>query len=260
MRSAVFAALLGSSAFVALSALAQAPSPPAGADAPAAAQPAAPPAPAAAPPTIAQPSAPAPAAAAQAIAQGGPADLCKELLAYAEKKAVEPPKPPAGQAAAPAAAPAPAQPAAAAQQPPAQQQPAAAPQGGAGQQAAATPRADGPATGTQGGGSVDRSTSANVASQQSAAPVSPATPGAAPEPAASAHAASSGAAQTTADGPGGEVKLPGGATLQQVRDTTGGGDRQACRDAAQKMRRAGADLPAALIALAAYDPSVAKKQ
>jgi hypothetical protein len=44
-----------------------------------------------------------------------------------------------------------------------------------------------------------------------------------------------------------------------VRDLAGGGDRQACRDGAQKMRRAGADMPAPLLALAAYEPDPAKR-
>jgi hypothetical protein len=49
-------------------------------------------------------------------------------------------------------------------------------------------------------------------------------------------------------------------TLQLVRDSAQGANRLACRDAAQKMRRAGADMPAALIALAAYEPDAAKRQ
>ena len=48
--------------------------------------------------------------------------------------------------------------------------------------------------------------------------------------------------------------------MQQVRDLAGGGDRQACRDMTQELRRAGADLPAALIALAAYEPDPAKRR
>jgi hypothetical protein len=78
MRSAFLAALFGSTALIAASAIAQT-TPPAGSDQqPAAAQPATP---AQATPASAQP---APASAAQA-AQAGPADLCQELLAYAEK-------------------------------------------------------------------------------------------------------------------------------------------------------------------------------
>jgi hypothetical protein len=49
-------------------------------------------------------------------------------------------------------------------------------------------------------------------------------------------------------------------TLQQLRDTAQGADLQACRDSAQKLRRAGADMPAALIALAAYEPDASKRQ
>src|SRR5215218_6448926 len=110
MRGALFAALLGSSALIAISAaLAQTspPQPPASAEQPAAQAPAAQPAAPASPAPAAQ-SAPAPAAAQTA---SGPADLCKELVAYAERKAAEPPKPAPGQPAAPAQAQAPAQPA-----------------------------------------------------------------------------------------------------------------------------------------------------
>ena len=104
MRGALFAALLGTSALIAVSAAAQTSPPQPPADQPAT-QGQAP---------AAQPAAPVPAAAAAAPpaaqAASGPADLCKELLAYAEKKAAEPPKPAPGQAAAPAQAQAPAQP------------------------------------------------------------------------------------------------------------------------------------------------------
>ena len=69
-----------------------------------------------------------------------------------------------------------------------------------------------------------------------------------------------GGAPAAQAGPSGDTKLAEGVTLQQVRDTTGGGDRQACRDSAQKLRRAGADMPAPLLALAAYEPDPAKRQ
>src|SRR5829696_3043136 len=243
MRSALFAALLGTSALIAVSAVAQTSPPPAPADQPAT-QGQAP---------AAQPAAPVPAAASAppaAQAASGPADLCKELLAYAEKKAAEPPKPAPGQAAAPAQPPAPPQPAPAA--------------GGSQQQAsAAPPRVDGQSTGTQGGGSQGPSTSTNTTAQPAAPPTAPVATGAAPEAASSPHASGSGSAggaPAAPAGPWGDTKLAGDTTLQQVRDTTGGGDRQACRDSAQKLRRAGADMPAPLLALAAYEPDPAKRQ
>jgi hypothetical protein len=43
-------------------------------------------------------------------------------------------------------------------------------------------------------------------------------------------------------------------TIEQIRAAVQNRDWAACRDAAQKMRRAGADMPATLIALAALDP------
>src|SRR4051795_775989 len=92
MRSALFSALLGTSALIAVAAAAQTSPPPA--DQPATQAPATQPAP----------------AAPAAQAASGAADLCKELLAYAERKAAEPPKPAPGQLAAPAQAQAPAKP------------------------------------------------------------------------------------------------------------------------------------------------------
>lgn len=166
----------------------------------------------------------------EAQSQAGPADLCHELLAYADKKASEASKPSAGQqASTPAAAP--------------------------------LPRRDARESGTQGGGSVGPSSSADTSTQASAPPTLPVAPGASPEPATSPYASqSSGTAQTGGAEKPEEVKLAGGMALQQVRDTANGGDRQACRDTAQKLRHAGADLPAALIALAAYEPDPAKRQ
>ena len=202
MRNAVFAILFGSSALVSATALAQT-------------------------------TTGAGSGAATPQAQSGPADLCQELLAYAEKKAAEPPKEAQAQAPTPAAAP--------------------------------LPRTEGKGTGTQGGGSVDQSASRDTSSQGSAPPTTPATPGAASEPATSSHA-SEGSGQTSGATPPGapvpkeEFKLAGGVPLQQVQDTVKGGDRQACRDATQKLRRAGADLPAGLIALAAYEPDPAKRK
>lgn len=184
-------------------------------------------------PVFAQTAPSADAQAANAQPQSGPADLCRELLAYAEKKASEPSQAQAGQAPAAAGAP--------------------------------LPRADAQGTGRQGGGSVDQSSSAGTQSQPAAPTTTPATPGAAPEAAASAHAtgASSGGAGASPAGStdsSGQFKLAGDIALQQVRDTVKGGDRQACRDATQKMRRAGGDLPAPLIALAAYEPDPTKRK
>ena len=183
MRSRIVALLSGSSALIAVSALAQTPTP-----------------------------SPDPSAAA-AQSESGAADLCQELLAYAEKKASEPPKPSAVQTSAPAAA--------------------------------GLPRANGRATGTQGGGSVSPDSSANVSAQAAVPPTAPVSSGAAPEAAASPHASGSS---------------DGGIPLQQVRDTAKGNDRQACRETVQSLRHAGADLPAALIALAAYEPDPEKRR
>src|SRR5205085_5334695 len=101
MHRTLIAALLSSSALLAvLPAAAQtSPAPQGGSEAPAQASPAQPAAPAAAAPQATA----APGAQPASQAASGAADLCKELLAYAEKKAAEPPKPAPGQAAAPAA-------------------------------------------------------------------------------------------------------------------------------------------------------------
>lgn len=142
-----------------------------------------------------------------------PADLCRELLAYAEKKAAEPPKE--------------------------EKSAQAGRQGGL--------RNDNHGSGTQGGGSSNSSTSSDTSEQKSAAPAAPVSTGAAAEAASSGHAAGQAGNNS---GP----TLAGGVTIQQVRETSGRGDRQACRETAQIMRRAGADMPAALLALAAYEP------
>src|SRR5690606_26207736 len=94
----------------------------------------------------------------------GAADLCQELLAYAEKKAAEPPKDGGGAQAAtlPAAPP---------------------------------PRRDDAGSGTQGGGSVGPSASADTSSQEGAPTTVPVAPGAASEPATSPHA-SEGSSET----------------------------------------------------------------
>jgi hypothetical protein len=157
---------------------------------------------------------------------GGAADLCKELLAYAEKKASEPPK---EQARAPAGAPA--------------------------------PRSDGQGTGTQGGGSVSAETSKDTSSQSSAPTTAPVSTGAAPEATSSPHATDGkdNAQGSARAGAKDEYELAGGVTLRQVRETAAGSDRQSCRAAAQVMRRAGGDLPAELLALAAYEPDPAKR-
>ena len=171
--------------------------------------------------------------ASQQTAQSGPADLCHELLAFAEKSATEQQKGDGqGQAAAPSGAP--------------------------------PPRSDTHMSGTQGGGSVSGSSSGNTSAQSSAPPTAPVSPGAAPEAASSPHATDNakaeGATQPGANESPESVKLAGGVTLQQVRETAQKGDRQACRDTTQKMRRAGGKLPADLLALAAYEPDPAKRK
>jgi hypothetical protein len=165
---------------------------------------------------------------------GGAADLCKELLAYADRKAKEPPKAQQSQAPGPANAP--------------------------------PPRKDGNQTGTQGGGSVSSSSSNDTSSQGGSAPTTaPTSSGAAPEAASSPHATdgSQGGQNATPEGapvPDEEFKLAGGVTVGKVREVAGAGERQACRDLAQTVRRAGGDLPAPLIALAAYEPDPAKRK
>lgn len=176
-------------------------------------------------PVIAQPSSP--------PQQSGPADLCQALVGYAEMKLKEPPKQEQGQAASPSSAP--------------------------------KPRGDGNSTGTQGGGSVDHSSSSNTSNQSSAPTTAPVASGAAPEAASSPHATdgtSDGQGATPAGAPVGasEFELAGGISVQQVRVLAKNGDRQACRDTAQTIRRAGADMPAELIALAAYEPDPAKRK
>jgi hypothetical protein len=180
-------------------------------------------------PTAAQPAASPPSAGQS---NGGAADLCRELLSFAEQQVAKPKKEEQAQASR--------------------------------SSDAAAPRQDGQGTGTQGGGSVDKSSS-NDTSEQAAAPAqTPVSPGAAPEPATSGHATNgktqgSGASDAGASTPADQFKLAGEVTLQQVREVSNG-DRQACRDMAQKLRRAGAEMPAALIALAAYEPDPAKRQ
>jgi hypothetical protein len=177
----------------------------------------------------------APAAMAQDMAaqQGRSADLCRELLAFAEKKAGEPPKQAQAQAAAPSGAPA--------------------------------PRADGQSSGTQGGGSVAGGASKDTSAQSSAPTTAPASSGAAPEAASSPHASDGqnngkGETQAGAGGAKEDFKFAGGVPLTQVRETTQQGDRQTCRDLAQKVRRAGGEMPAELLALAAYEPDPAKRK
>ena len=179
-------------------------------------------------------------AATAGLAQTGPtrgdsgaANLCQELLAYAEEKAAEPPGDSGGQAASPAAAP--------------------------------LSRSDSPQSGTQGGGSVGPSSSSDTSSQTAAPPTTPVEPGANSAPAVSPHAtdpsqAGQGASAPGAAGPDEAFKLAGGITVQQVRELVEADNRQNCREAAQTMRRAGADLPAGLIALSAYEPDAANRQ
>lgn len=150
-------------------------------------------------------------AGAVSAQQSGPANLCQELLAFAEKEASKPKETENKQ-----------------------QEPIA--------------RTDNRSPGTQGGGSTNSTSSSGTASQKDAAPTAPVSSGAAPE------ASTSGHSTDQSSEPGGPNDLGGGVSVQQVRDVAGRGDRQACRDTAQKMRRAGAEMPAALIALAAYEP------
>lgn len=163
----------------------------------------------------------------------GAADLCQELLAYAEKKAAEPPKDGS------------------------RDQAAALP-------AAPPPRRDDAGSGTQGGGSVGPSSSADTSSQGGAPTTTPIAPGAASEPATSPHASDGSSEPAGASRPGtaenaAEFSLGAGITLSRVRETAERNDRQACRDVARTLRRAGVDLPAGLIALAAYEPDPAKR-
>jgi hypothetical protein len=202
MRSAPLAALLGASAFLAVSAIAQTND--------------------AAPTTS-------PAHTPTAAPTSGPANLCQELFAYAEETATEPPtSAPADQA------------------------------------STMSLRSEGDDTGTQGGGSVDASTSTDTSSQEGAPPTAPVATGAAPEAASSPHASDS--ARAPGASPAGTAERPGvftfagGVTLQQLRAVADSGDRQACRRMAQGLRRAGADMPAELIALAAHEPDPEKRQ
>lgn len=171
--------------------------------------------------------------AAPASDGAGAADLCQELLAYAEKKAAEPPKDGGGdQAAGLAAAP-----------------PRATTLRGRGRKAADPP---------------DRGSSADTSSQEGAPTTTPVAPGAASEPATSPHASDSSSEAAGSSRPGtgenaAEFSLGAGITLSRVRETAERNDRQACRDVAQTLRRAGTDLPAGLIALSAYEPDPAKR-
>jgi hypothetical protein len=168
-----------------------------------------------------------------AAQQGAPADLCRELLAFAEKKASEPPKQAQAQAAAPSGAPA--------------------------------PRADAQSSGTQGGGSVAGGASKDTSAQSSAPTTAPTSSGAAPEAASSPHASdgqnnAKGETQAGAGGAKEAFNFAGDVPFKQVRETVQQADRQACRDLVQKVRRAGGEMPADLLALAAYEPDPAKRK
>lgn len=168
----------------------------------------------------------------------GPADLCAELIAFAEKE-VAAKRSPEGK----------------------QQNPQA------GQSAnLPAPRTEEPGTGRQGAGSADGKTSSETGGQTAAPPTTPVSPGAAPEAAASPHATdkSSSAPGATPEGatevPPEKFELAQGVTLEQLRGVVKAGDRKSCRDAAQKLRRAGVAMPATLLALAALEPRPAKAQ
>jgi len=105
-------------------------------------------------------------------------------------------------------------------------------------------RRDGQGTGTQGGGSVSSESSSNDRQQADAPANAPASSSAAPEPATSPHASSDATTPL-----GGEEKWRRPDHLYAVAR---GGDIPACRKATQDLRRGGVDLPASLIALAAY--------
>lgn len=176
----------------------------------------------------------------------GAADLCAELLGYAEKKLADARQ---GQQNGQ-------QTGAGAQNgssgtPPAQN-PGGALKGGnpPTESHADAPRQDSQQSGTQGGGNTSGTSSSNTANQPAAPATAPTTTGAASEAATSPHATDQTTkVQTSAN----EVA---GVSVDDIRGAAGRSDRGACRAAAQKMRRAGADMPASLIALAALDPTI----
>ena len=161
-------------------------------------------------------------AAQQQGARGAPANICHELVAFLQPK-------PQTQSASPQAAGQPAQ-----------------GQGAPAPQAAGQPNQPPQAAGQSG--------SAQQASGQSG--VGPE----APKPNAPQQASGSNAPQTS----GQSAPVPQGSaqstpaetavTLEQAQAMAEANDVQGCRDAAQRMRRAGVALPPALIALAALDP------
>lgn len=146
--------------------------------------------------------------------QAGPANLCQELLAFAEKAAAEA-------------------------------------RGSSGETKETTtlvPRQDGEGAGRQGGGSVSTSSSNDTSEQADAPTTSPAAPAAAPEAASSPHA-----------NDGGRGPAESTAQLAQIREAVERGDRMACRATVQELRRSGAEMPAALLALAAYEPDASRR-
>lgn len=146
--------------------------------------------------------------------QAGPADLCKELLAYAEKAAAE----------------------------------TRGSSDDTNKSTPVAPRQDSQGTGRQGGGSVSTSSSNDTSEQTDAPTTAPAAPAAAPEAASSPHASD-----------GGHGPAEAAAQLARIREVVERGDRMACRTTVQRLRRSGAEIPAALIALAAYEPDSARR-
>lgn len=187
---------------------------------------------------------PAPAAAAPAAPQQqarGPANICQELVLFVRAPA-------AAQA---ATAPPPQQ--ATAVQAPAQAQsvPQPNPAGGAPQQSSgisAPVSSSGPgATGPQGAAQANPSAPQAGQGQTAAAPSPAPAPGSSPQAAAQNAPA---AAAATAPPP---TPTPSPAQIELVQKLAGENDIKACRDEAQKMRKAGVALPAPLLALAALD-------
>ena len=179
-------------------------------------------------------------------ARGRPANICHELVAFLQPK-------PAPQSATPqAAAPQAATPQAVGQPQPAQAagQPAQPPQASA--QSGSAQQASGQ------GGVGPEAPKPNAPAQQASGPNAPQTSG------QSAPVPPQGSGQNAPQTSGQSAPIPQGSTqstpaqtavtFEQAQALAEANDIKACRDATQKMRRAGVALPPALIALAALDP------
>ena len=176
--------------------------------------PAAPPA----PPAVAAPAAPAPAPAAAAQQPaGGPANICAELVAFLTDPAPPPP------VAAPGVPPAQAAPAATAGgQPPTQAQA----EGGSAQQ---------------------------VTNQSAPAVEAPKETGAAPAAGSGQNAPQSSGISAPTPTAGDVIKKPPTMTLAEGQALASANDISGCQAATRSMRRAGVDMPPALMTLAALD-------